>query len=44
MMTNRLMTAITDRQPYLGHVFGNDVQAAVLLHDHSQQLDQVIVS
>lgn len=28
----------------LGHVFGNYVQAPVLLHYHSKQLDQVVVS
>lgn len=31
-------------RPHLGHVLGDDVEAALLLHDHPQQLHQVAVA
>lgn len=32
------------RMAHLGHVLGDDEQAAVLLHDHAEQLHQIVVS
>lgn len=36
-------TTATTSATYLGHVLGDDVEAAPLLHDYPEQLHQVVV-